>query len=197
MGGQDVRRTCPLTQGPAMRMDSQAWWLAAILFWKLLATSVCAEELPANIPADARAPLPTAGSQTSSNPNAPPTFNIPDMTKRENFSAGLQLIILLTVLSLAPAILIMMTSFTRIVIVLSLLRQAMGTQQLPPNQILIGLSLFMTFLVMGPTWKRVNDEALQPYLNGTIDQKQALSGAQGPVREFMISQIVKQNNDRD
>ena len=78
----------------------------------------------------------------------------------------MQLIILLTVLSLAPAILIMMTSFTRIIIVMSLLRQALGTQQLPPNQMLIGLSLFMTFLVMGPTWEKVNDEALQPYLNG-------------------------------
>ena len=79
----------------------------------------------------------------------------------------MQIIILLTVLSLAPAILIMMTSFTRIIIVLSLLRQALGTQQLPPNQVLIGLSMFMTFLVMGPTWQRVNDEALQPYMDGT------------------------------
>ena len=74
----------------------------------------------------------------------------------------MQIIILLTVLSLAPAILILMTSFTRIVIVLSLLRQALGTQQLPPNQILIGLSLFMTFLVMGPTWQRVNKDAAIP-----------------------------------
>src|SRR5436309_10895184 len=98
----------------------------------------------------------------------------------------MQLVILLTVLSLAPAILIMMTSFTRIVIVLSLLRQAMGTQQLPPNQVLIGLSLFMTFLVMGPTWERVNKEALGPYLDGKIDQKTALAAAQIPVRRFMI-----------
>jgi len=119
------------------------------------------------------------------------------MTKRENFSAAMQLIILLTVLSLAPAILIMMTSFTRIVIVLSLLRQAMGTQQLPPNQILIGLSLFMTFLVMGPTWNRVNDEALKPYMNGTMDQKTALANAQIPVREFMQRQIEINHNEED
>src|SRR5687767_12571315 len=99
---------------------------------------------------------------------------IPDLTKRENFSAALQIIVLLTVLSLAPAILLMMTSFTRIIIVLSLLRQALGTQQLPPNQVLIGLSMFMTFLVMGPTWKRVNDEALRPYMDGQITQQQAL-----------------------
>jgi flagellar biosynthetic protein FliP len=128
---------------------------------------------------------------------APAPFQLPDLTKRENFSSAMQLIVLLTVLSLAPAILIMMTSFTRIVIVLSLLRQAMGTQQLPPNQILIGLSLFMTFLIMGPTWQRVNNEALQPYMDGKMEQKTALSLAQVPVREFMQKQIQASGNDSD
>ena len=109
----------------------------------------------------------------------------------------MQLIVLLTVLSLAPAILIMMTSFTRIIIVFGLLRQALGTQQLPPNQILMGLALFMTFLVMGPTWERVNTDALQPYMNGTMDQKSALVKAQQPVRDFMIAQITKAGNDED
>jgi flagellar biosynthesis protein FliP len=122
---------------------------------------------------------------------------IPDLTKRENFSAALQIIVLLTVLSLAPAILLMMTSFTRIIIVLSLLRQALGTQQLPPNQVLIGLSMFMTFLVMGPTWKRVNDEALRPYMDGQITQQAALEKAQVPVRDFMIRQIIAAENDAD
>jgi flagellar biosynthetic protein FliP len=107
----------------------------------------------------------------------------------------MQILILLTVLSLAPAILIMMTSFTRLIIVLSLLRQAMGTQQLPPNQILIGLSLFMTFLIMGPTWTRVNTEALQPYMRGEMSQPEALSRAVLPVREFMIRQIQQTGND--
>ncbi len=120
-----------------------------------------------------------------------------DLTKRENFSAAMQIIILLTVLSLAPAILLMMTSFTRIVIVLSLLRQALGTQQLPPNQVLIGLALFMTFVVMGPTWERVNNDALQPYLNGQLDQKSALQRAQLPVREFMMRQIEAGKNEED
>ena len=124
-------------------------------------------------------------------------FNVPDLTKRENVSAALQLIVVLTVLSLAPAILIMMTCFTRIIIVLSLLRQALGTQQLPPNQVLIGLAMFMTFLVMGPTWQRVNSEALRPYLDGAIDPKTALDRAQGPVREFMITQIQRSGNDKD
>ncbi len=109
----------------------------------------------------------------------------------------MQIIILLTVLSLAPAILLMMTCFTRIIIVLSLLRQALGTQQLPPNQVLIGLSMFMTFLVMGPTWKRVNDEALKPYMDGQITQQDALEKAQVPVRDFMIRQIIAAENDAD
>ena len=93
--------------------------------------------------------------------------------------------------------LIMMTSFTRIVIVFSLLRQAMGTQQLPPNQILIGLSLFMTFLVMGPTWQRVNDEAIQPYMSGDLDQKTALASALTPIRDFMEGQIKINHNEED
>jgi flagellar biosynthetic protein FliP len=136
--------------------------------------------------------------------SAPPTSSLdtlqrqlPDLTKRENFSAAMQILVLLTVLSLAPAILLMMTSFTRIIIVMSLLRQALGTQQLPPNQVLIGLALFMTFLIMGPTWQRVNAEALQPYMNGKIDQSQALAAAQGPVRKFMEHQIETSHNESD
>jgi flagellar biosynthetic protein FliP len=162
-----------------------------------------AQETTGDVPADARAPLPVASPASNAPipgvnaPTQPPTFQIPDMTKRENFSAAMQLIILLTVLSLAPAILIMMTSFTRIVIVLSLLRQAMGTQQLPPNQILIGLSLFMTFLVMGPVWSDVNKQALQPYMDGQIDQKTALDKAVGPVRTFMVKQIEANHNEED
>jgi flagellar biosynthesis protein FliP len=124
-------------------------------------------------------------------------YKIPDLTDRDNFSAALQLIVVLTVLSLAPAILIMMTCFTRIIIVLSLLRQALGTQQLPPNQVLIGLAMFMTFLVMGPTWQRVNNEALKPYLDGAIGQPEALERAKVPVREFMILQVERAGNQDD
>jgi flagellar biosynthetic protein FliP len=130
-------------------------------------------------------------------PLVAPVLKVPDISSRENFSAAMQIVILLTVLSLAPAILLMMTSFTRIVIVLALLRQALGTQQLPPNQVLIGLAMFMTFLVMGPTWDRVNNEALRPYMDGKISQQEALANAQVPVREFMIRQIRAGNNDDD
>ena len=100
----------------------------------------------------------------------------------------MQLFLLMTVLSLAPSILIMLTSFTRIAIVFSLLRQAMGTNQLPPNQVVIGLSLFLTFYVMAPVWQQVNQDALQPLIAKEIDQRQALDKALGPIRNFMISQ---------
>jgi flagellar biosynthetic protein FliP len=103
-------------------------------------------------------------------------------------SVVLQIFVLLTVLSLAPAILIMLTSFTRIAIVLSLLRQAMGTHNMPPNQIIFGLALFLTFFIMTPVWQEVNEQALQPYLEKKITQEQALQNAAKPVRKFMFKQ---------
>jgi len=124
-------------------------------------------------------------------------ISLPDLSQRETFSSALQLVILLTVLSLAPAILIMMTSFTRIIIVMSLLRQALGTTSLPPNQVLVGLSLFMTFVVMNPTWKKVQTQALNPYLDGKITQKEALKQAQPAIRDFMIAQIEYAGNNQD
>jgi flagellar biosynthesis protein FliP len=100
----------------------------------------------------------------------------------------IQVLVLLTVLTLAPAILIMMTSFTRIIVVLSFMRQALGTTTMPPNQLLVGLALFLTFVVMGPTIKAVNIDALQPYLAGNITQNEGLSRAEGPIRSFMMKQ---------
>ena len=120
-----------------------------------------------------------------------------DITKRETFSSAMQIIILLTVLALAPSILILMTAFTRIVIVLSLLRQALGTQQLPPNQVLVGLALFMTFVVMAPTLEAINSTALQPYLRGEISQLEGLRLAQLPIRSFMQNQIEIAENVND
>ncbi len=100
----------------------------------------------------------------------------------------LQIFLLLTVLSLAPAILILLTSFTRIVIVLSLLRKALGTMQSPPNQIIIGLSLFLTIFIMTPVWQDVHQNAVQPYLEKKITNEQALDIASKPIRKFMIKQ---------
>jgi len=183
--------------------------LAACALWVVIVLSAAAAARAQEINTDAvddstefprQAPAAIDRLSTTRSPATPAVtipVGVPDFSKRETFSAALQIVVLLTVLSLAPAILIMMTSFTRIIIVLSLLRQALGTQQLPPNQVLIGLSMFMTFLVMGPTWQRVNNEALRPYLDGRIEQPDAFKRAAVPVREFMILQIEKAENVDD
>ncbi|HBE80497.1 MAG TPA: flagellar biosynthetic protein FliP [Firmicutes bacterium] len=101
---------------------------------------------------------------------------------------SLQILIILTVLSLAPAILIMTTSFVRIIIVLSFTRTAIGTNQMPPNQVMVGLALFLTFFIMAPTWTKVNDQALQPFLKNKITQDQAFTKAMDPIRTFMFKQ---------
>jgi flagellar biosynthetic protein FliP len=113
---------------------------------------------------------------------------IDDVNKPESISSALQILALLTVLTLAPSILIMTTSFSRIIIVLSFLRQAMGTQQTPPTQVLIGLGLFLTLFVMGPVWSEINDKALQPYLSEEISQDEALLEAEIPIKRFMLRQ---------
>jgi flagellar biosynthetic protein FliP len=170
-----------------------------------------AQEVPGNVPDnpssllsashDSAAPpaVPLSGPLAGplSFPSAGQLNQLPSITSPQNVGPALQIVLLLTVLSLAPALLIMTTSFTRIVIVLSLLRQAIGTQQLPPNQVLIGLALFMTFLIMGPTLTRVNNEAIQPYMRGSIQQSDALGRAAVPVRDFMIKQIRYNKNDED
>lgn len=106
---------------------------------------------------------------------------------------ALQIIFLLTILSLAPAFVVMMTSFTRIIVILSLLRSALSMRQLPPNQILIGLALFLTFFVMTPTWIEIKDRALQPYIKGEITQEEAWKEGIEPVREFMLRQTRKKD----
>jgi flagellar biosynthetic protein FliP len=105
-----------------------------------------------------------------------------------NYSVPIQTLLFFTALSFLPAVLLMMTGFTRIVIVLSLLRQALGTQSAPPNQVIVGLSLFLTFFVMGPTLDKVYEDAYLPYTNGTIPFDTALNRAEGPVRSFMSKQ---------
>jgi flagellar biosynthetic protein FliP len=163
-----------------------------------------AQEVPGNVPDNPSSLLSAARDSAADAPTAPitlpsvgPLNQLPSITSPQNVGPALQIVLLLTVLSLAPALLIMTTSFTRIVIVLSLLRQAIGTQQLPPNQVLIGLALFMTFLIMGPTLTRVNNEAIEPYMRGSIQQSDAMARAAVPVRDFMIKQIRYNKNDED
>lgn len=116
------------------------------------------------------------------------TINLGDGTPQQ-MSVVVQILLLLTVLSLAPALIMMVTSFTRIVVVLSFLRHALGTQQSPPNQVLISLALFLTLFVMSPVWQKVNTEALQPYLEQKASQSEALERAADSARGFMLKQV--------
>jgi flagellar biosynthetic protein FliP len=104
------------------------------------------------------------------------------------FSLSLELLVAMTVLSLVPAILMLATSFTRIIVVLSLLRSAIGIPNLPPNQVLLGLSMFLTFFVMSPIFSEANNNALQPYMNNTIDQNTAIQRGIDPFKQFMLKQ---------
>ncbi|MFP4191535.1 MAG: flagellar type III secretion system pore protein FliP [Candidatus Hydrogenedentota bacterium] len=116
------------------------------------------------------------------------TEGVDAATEPGQIGATLTLVFVVTILGLAPAILVMTTSFTRIIIVLGFLRQALATQQSPPNQVLIGLALFLTFFIMAPTYIEVNQEALQPYLEEEIGQAEAVERALIPIREFMFRQ---------
>lgn len=114
-----------------------------------------------------------------------PGIEIGSSEDPENVANTLKIILLITILSIAPAILVLMTSFTRIIIVLGFVRNALGTQQIPPNQVLIGLALFMTFFIMGPVISEVNDAAFKPLMEGTISQTEAYEAASVPLKEFM------------
>ncbi len=128
---------------------------------------------------------------------AQPYFEIPDIQLQIgddaaedaplNLETSMMLLFLLTILSLAPAILILVTSFTRIVIVLSLLRRGLALQMMPPNQVIISLAIFLTAFIMSPVWSQVNDEAIQPYLAEEIEQDVALENTIDPLREFMLA----------
>ena len=114
-----------------------------------------------------------------------------EMTESDNpsdLSVTLQIVLLMTVLTLAPSIVMMLTSFTRIVVVLSFVRQAMGTQQMPPAQLIVGLSLILTIFIMAPVIDQVHKEAITPYLDGKISQSDAYENAVNPIRDFMLKQ---------
>lgn len=134
-------------------------------------------------------------ADTTINTDQPENFeiNINSNVGDTSLSASLQMLLVLTVLSLAPSILVMVTSFTRIIIVLHFVRSALGTQTTPPNQVLIGLALFLTFFIMSPVLTQVNEDALQPYTQGTITQEEAINKGLKPIRTFML----KQTNRKD
>ena len=123
--------------------------------------------------------------------------SIADWTSPEGITPALQMVALMTVISLAPAVLMMTTCFVRIVVVLGLLRQALGTQQLPPSQVMTSIALFMTLLVMSPVWTKVYHEAVVPYTQREITLEQACDAGIKPVRQFMSAQIERTGNNRD
>lgn len=106
----------------------------------------------------------------------------------EDYSVTLQILALMTMLGFLPAMVILMTSFTRIVVVMSILRQAMGLQQTPSNQVIIGIALFLTFFIMSPVLNEINDQAVQPYLNEQVTAREAFDAAQAPMKAFMLKQ---------
>ncbi len=174
-----------------MREHGCSWWLVAALLGAALTSAARAQSTPAGAP---DAPI------DNSSLSLPAVSRvIPTAQTRGEVSATLKIFIIMTVLTLAPSILVMTTSFTRILIVLSLLRQAIGTQQLPPSQILIGLSLFLTVLIMAPTYEKIHREAIVPWLDDApgMTQEKALRVAEGHMRDFMFAQIEHARNEED
>lgn len=176
-------------------------WLAALPVILLAGTAVAQSTSSGEVtgtPAVAAEPAPLTAD---ANPLGIPDTSqvLPAATSREQVSTSLKIFVIMTVLTLAPSILVMTTSFARIMIVLALLRQAIGTQQLPPSQVLVGLSLFLTFLVMHPTYSKIYKEAIGPYLAGdpAMDQQRAWKITEGYMRDFMFDQIEHTRNEED
>ncbi|MDG3088767.1 flagellar type III secretion system pore protein FliP [Vibrio hannami] len=177
--------------------------LAAFVFFASASLAFAQEELETQIPATATGAetvtvqalesqdgnRQTLALGSSSGGGGIPAFTMtanPDGS--EDYSINLQILALMTMLGFLPAMVILMTSFTRIVVVMSILRQAMGLQQTPSNQVIIGIAIFLTFFIMSPVIDKVNTDAVQPYLNEQITARQAFDQAQGPMKSFMLKQ---------
>ncbi len=146
----------------------------------------------------ASSPQPTTTSAPATAPAGSVTITIPSVDgSGESVRGAIQWTVLITVISVAPAVLVMATCFTRIIVVLGLLRAALATQQLPPNQVLFGLAMLMTVVVMAPTGGRVYQDAAGPYLDGKLSGPQALVAAERHAREFMIGQVEAAGNSAD
>jgi flagellar biosynthesis protein FliP len=139
-----------------------------------------------------------AQSDTPPGSLLPQSFGGPtEWTSPKGLTATLQVMLLLTIISLAPAILLMTTSFVRIIVVLGLLRQALGTQQLPPSQVITSLAMFMTLLLMAPVWSESYEQGIRPYTNNELGLQEAFTRGVAPVRRFMAHQIQRTKNDDD
>lgn len=120
-------------------------------------------------------------------------INVNGASSPQGYVDSINILIMLTVLTLVPSILVLVTSFTRIVVVLSFVRSALSTQQIPPNQVIVGLALFLTLFIMSPVYTKVNSDAIQPYLSNKISQEEAYKAASKPIKEFMLKQTYKKD----
>jgi flagellar biosynthetic protein FliP len=164
--------------------------LGAVALALLLVVAVGAGPAAAQTPAPTVDAVPTPSVGTADPTRASTSINLDLGASKDGSvpSQSIVIILLLTLLSVAPALLIMLTSFTRIVVVLSLTRNALGLQAIPPNQVVVGLALFLSLFMMTPTLKVLNETALQPFMHGEIAQGQALKNAEAPIRKFMMKQ---------
>jgi len=160
--------------------------MAKKIFFILLILFTAASILPAQLARRSEA----AGGQL---PLPKVSIEVGKAAKPDDVSVTLQILFLMTILSLAPAILILTTAFTRIIVVLHFLKQAMGTPQMPPPQVLVGLAMFLTFFVMAPTWEKMNTEAIQPYMKNKISINTAYDKAVVPLRNFMFKQTREED----
>ncbi len=181
-----------LSWSPARRKPS---WLVRVLAWSAVWLGVLTLLVPAAAenPPDPNRPLSIESIELPDGLAAGPK----GWTSPSGLSSSLQVMLLLTVLSMAPAILLMTTCFVRIIIVLGFLKQALGTQQLPPSQVITALTLFLTLLIMTPVWKQVYERAVVPYTNHQIGLNEAWEEGSGPIRQFMIKQIERTGNSDD
>lgn len=169
-------------------------WMVFLAISVLLSSINIAHAVEANVANSATATAMSAETtsghlQAARNGGGIPALSVtvnPDGS--EDYSVTLQILALMTALGFLPAMVILMTSFTRIVVVMSILRQAMGLQQTPSNQVIIGIALFLTFFVMSPVIDKINADAVQPYINEQITAKEALAKAEDPMRQFMLKQ---------
>ena len=179
-----------------VRQNWLRYGILLVMLWIL--AFFCSTKIYA-APIDSKANVDTVeGGATSGevqDPDSPEDFelNITSNAGSSSLSASMKMILVLTVLSLAPFILIMVTSFTRIIVVLHFLRSALGTQTTPPNQVLIGLALFLTLFIMTPVMSQVNTDCIQPFEKGELTQEQALEAGMKPIRTFMFEQTNRKD----
>lgn len=205
--GQDVRPSRRLLGAifTAGRRRAAAPGAVLLVLLGILSPVAAQESVARDASTKTSGPGVTTSSEASEFANQPLELRLPEglsagpkgWASPEGLSSTLQVMLLLTVLSLAPAILMMTTCFVRLVIVLSLVRQAVGTQQLPPSQVITTLSLFLTLLIMMPVWKEVYDTSVVPYTNKEITGQEAWTNGIDPIRRFMVLQIERTGNTQD